>query len=158
MSHAFPPQKTTVEPSFMKKKSISNRVLLPSSFYETPSTPLKSETKKQETEVSLRSTLVVFLLFGAFFVIIAFLGKYGILAFNEMETHQQQLIQDIEVLHNQEQKLLQEVDALQNNPAYIEALARKELGLVHKDEVIYFLRSPEVEKEDKTQKIEENSK
>ena len=120
---------------FQKKKR--NPVLFSKNFYSTEKP--KAKEKTPETEGWLRSTLILFLLFGTFIILIAFLGEYGILEFQKLQQNQERLTEEIQNLNKREKALLQEIDALKNNPEYIEALVRKELGLVRKNEVIYFL-------------------
>ena len=121
---------------FQRKKR--DPILFSKNFY-SPAEKAKPKEKNTETDGLLRSTLILFLLFGTFIILIAFFGEYGILAFRGLEQKEQNLTEEIQTLKKQEQNLLQEIDALKNNPEYIESLARKELGLVRKDEVIYFL-------------------
>ncbi len=115
-----------------------NSILFSKNFYSSAEKS-KTQAKTTEPDGSSRSTLILFLLFGTFIILIAFFGEYGILAFQELKQKEQNLTTAIQTLKNQEQSLLQEIDALKNNPEYIESLARKELGLVRKNEVIYFL-------------------
>lgn len=133
------------------QKRKQSKILFSKKFHAEPTAPLPSETKKKDAEGWLRSTLTFFLLFGTFFIAIAFLGKYGILAYHQMEVREQTLIEQIEALKQEEQTLLQEVDALHNNLEYIEALARKELGLVRKNEVIYYLKEAPEESQGESQ-------
>ena len=121
---------------FQRKKR--NPVLFSKNFYSSAEKP-KAKEKNPEPEGWLRSTMILFLLFGTFIILIALLGEYGILEFQRLQQKEETLIEEIHTLKKQEQALLQEIDALKNNPEYIEALARKELGLVRKNEVIYFL-------------------
>jgi len=121
---------------FQRKKR--NPILFSKNFYSSAKKS-KTKTNNLETDGALRSTLILLLLFGTFIILIAFFGEYGILAFQELKQKEQNLTTAIQTLKNQEQTLLQEIDALKNNPEYIESLARKELGLVRKNEVIYFL-------------------
>ncbi len=118
-----------------KKKSLIHF----SKNFHSPPYQSKVHRKTSETDGALRSTLILFLLFGTFIILIAFLGEYGILAYQHLKEKEQKLVEEIDSLKNKEQALLQEIDALQNNPDYIESLARKELGLVRKNEVVYFL-------------------
>ncbi|MBF0287300.1 MAG: septum formation initiator family protein [SAR324 cluster bacterium] len=123
------------EHPYKKKKSL---VHFSENFQSSPFQS-KEHRKTSEADGALRSTLILFLLFGSFIILIAFLGEYGIFAYQEVKEKEQKLVKEIAALKRKEQTLLQEIDALQNNPDYIEALARKELGLVHKNEVVYFL-------------------
>ena len=121
------------------RKKNQNPILFSHKFYTKTSSANPSPNKPETSDGGLASSLVVFVLFGVFIILIAFLGEYGIFAFQDLKQKKQTLIEEIEMLKKKEQMLLQEIDALKNNPEYIEALARRELGLVRADEVIFFL-------------------
>ncbi len=127
----------------MAKRNYQNRNKNPILFsrqFKDPAAPTNSiQEKSSDSDKWLGLTLVLFLLSGSFIILIALLGEYGVLAFQDLKQNEQHLIERIETLNLKEQKLLREIDALKNNLDYIEALARKELGLIRKDEVIYFL-------------------
>ena len=121
------------------QKRNQNPILFPRQFKTPAAQTKKSQEKSSDAEKWLGLTLILFLLSGTFIILISLLGEYGVLAFQDLKQNEQQLNERIQILTQKEQKLLQEIDALKNNPDYIEALARKELGLIRKDEVIYFL-------------------
>lgn len=121
------------------QKRNKNPILFSHQFKDPAALTNNIQEKSSDTDKWLGLTLVLFLLSGSFIILIALLGEYGVLAFQDLKQNEQHLIERIETLYQKEQKLLREIDALQNNFDYIEALARKELGLIRKDEVIYFL-------------------
>lgn len=128
-------------PAQYRKKN-QNPVLF-SQHFQAPAPKTKPPHRPESNDGGLASFLVVFLLFGVFIILIAFLGDYGIFAFQDLQQKKQKLVAEIQTLKNKEQALLEEIHALKNNPEYIEVLARKELGLVRPDEVIFFLpKSP----------------
>lgn len=128
-------------PAQYRKKN-QNPVLF-SQQLQAPAAKTKSPNRPESPDGGLVSFLVVFLLFGVFIILIAFLGDYGIFAFQDLQQKKEKLVAEIQTLKNKEQALLEEIHALKNNPEYIEVLARKELGLVRPDEVIFFLpKSP----------------
>ena len=121
------------------QKRNKNPILFSRQFKDPAALTNNIKEKSSDSDKWLGLTLVLFLLSGSFIILIALLGEYGVLAFQDLKQNEQHLIERIETLYQKEQKLLREIDALQNNFDYIEALARKELGLIRKDEVIYFL-------------------
>ena len=121
------------------QKRNKNPILFSRQFKDPAALTNNIKDKSSDSDKWLGLTLVLFLLSGSFIILIALLGEYGVLAFQDLKLNEQHLIERIETLYQKEQKLLREIDALQNNFDYIEALARKELGLIRKDEVIYFL-------------------
>ena len=72
-------------------------------------------------------------------LMISVIGNYGIMATNRLEAHEQKLVQKLESMELEKVLMAEEVDALKTNPAYIELIARKQLGLVRSGELIFFL-------------------
>ena len=77
--------------------------------------------------------------FGVVMLIISGIGSYGILATSRLEAHEQRLIQELESMKVEKTLMQEEVFALKTSQEYIELIARKELGLVHSTELIYYL-------------------
>lgn len=71
-------------------------------------------------------------------------GEVGILSTWRMGRSQRQLVEENAKLREDNARLRAEVDKLRTNPAYIEEIARKELGLIGKKEnVIVLERKPD---------------
>jgi len=66
-------------------------------------------------------------------------GEVGILSTWRMGRNQKQLVEEIARLREDNARLRLEVDKLRTNPAYIEEIARKELGLIGKKENVIVL-------------------
>lgn len=82
--------------------------------------------------------LLILMLIG-----VAFFGKKGILFAinsNRQKEQLQRQIQDLELVN---QNLRKEIEALRSDPRYVEAIARKELGMVRPDELVYQFRAPQ---------------
>jgi cell division protein FtsB len=77
--------------------------------------------------------------FGAVMLLISVIGNYGILATNRLEEHEQILVQKLDSMILEKVLMTEEIAALKTNPAYIELIARKQLGLVNTGEVIFYL-------------------
>jgi cell division protein FtsB len=72
---------------------------------------------------------------------VAIWGEKGILCAlraNQQKADLQRQVQDLESTN---QELRKEIEALKSNPRYLEAIARKELGMVKQDELVYQFRS-----------------
>ena len=109
---------------------------------------LFSPPKKQEIPVGLvketeewRSLFTMILIagFGLVMLTISVIGSYGKLATNRLEEHEQMLVKRLESMRVEKALMQEEVVALKTSPEYIELIARKELGLVHSSELIYYL-------------------
>ncbi len=66
-------------------------------------------------------------------------GEVGILSTWRMERNQKRLAEENAKLREDIGRLRVEVDRLRTNPAYIEEIARKELGLIGKQENVIVL-------------------
>ena len=70
---------------------------------------------------------------------ISVVGDYGLLSTNGLVQRKHVLEQHLKELKNNELLMREEIYALKKSPEYIEALARRELGFVRKEEKIYLL-------------------
>jgi len=109
---------------------------------------LFSPPKSQDNTVGLAKeseewrslfTMVLIAGFGAVMLLISVIGSYGILATNRLEAHEQILGQKLDSLELEKVLMSEEISALKTNPAYIELIARKQLGLVRTGEVVFYL-------------------
>lgn len=73
--------------------------------------------------------LAVAILFSVF-------GEVGIVSTLDLHRKQEQLAAENAKLNEENERLRQEVQRLRSNASYIEELARKELGLMHKKEIV----------------------
>ena len=89
--------------------------------------------------------MVLIAAFGVVMLMISIIGSYGILATTRLEAHEQMLVQRLESMRIEKTLMQEEVTALKTSPEYIELIARKELGLVHSSELIYYLPPSEEE-------------
>ena len=107
-------------------------------------TPPKSEEEpivsaKETEEWRSLFTMVLIAGFGAIMIVISVIGSYGINATNKLEAYEQKLTHQIESMRIEKALKHEEINALKTNPEYIELVARKNLGLVHASEFIYYL-------------------
>ena len=62
-------------------------------------------------------------------------GRRGYLEIQELQNSNQDLTKEIEVLKSENTRTMEEIQALKTSPAYIEKIAREELGLVRPGEI-----------------------
>lgn len=79
------------------------------------------------------------LLLGAiFFILYIFLfGNYGIYRMWKQKREIEQLVQTLDALRLRGEQLRLEVHLLENDPEYIEKIAREEYGMIQRGEIIY---------------------
>ena len=65
------------------------------------------------------------------------LSKRGLLRVYEMELERQKYVDRIKALKKENKELLDEIRRLKKDPNYLERVARRELGLIKENEVIY---------------------
>jgi cell division protein FtsB len=72
-----------------------------------------------------------------YFMLVVLFGDNGLLELNRKHHTHQQLLGQNERLTRENLKMYRTIDRLQNDPAFIESVARQELGLVRPDELIF---------------------
>jgi len=107
-------------------------------------TPPKSEespmvSAKETEEWRSLFTMVLIAGFGAIMLVISVIGSYGINATYQLEAYEKKLTQQIKSMRIEKTLKHEEINALKTNPEYIELVARKNLGLVHASELIFYL-------------------
>ena len=74
---------------------------------------------------------VMFILYFTIF------GERGLLRIYHLSKEKQDVQQRLETLKGENLKLVREVDALKNDRRYLESIARRDFGMVRKNEIIY---------------------
>lgn len=87
-------------------------------------------TKRQRILLYLATMAIISL----FFLII--LGDNGLIDLNILKKQKNTLIEENQKIQQEISSLSTEIDRAKNDPVYIEAVARQELGMIGKDEVI----------------------
>jgi cell division protein FtsB len=77
---------------------------------------------------------VAFLLVSLFFFII--FSEHGLMDLNLLKNEKNSLVQRNEQIARENLSLSVEISRLENDPKYIENVARQELGMIGKDELI----------------------
>lgn len=84
----------------------------------------------------VRIPLVGLCLLGPFIAWLGF-GRHGFIHLYRVEDERQAYIEKINKLTEENQALFEEIRRLRTDPKHVEMVARRELGLVKKNEVIY---------------------
>jgi len=87
-------------------------------------------TKRQRILLYLATMAIISL----FFLII--LGDNGVIDLSILKKQKNTLIEENKKIQQEISSLSIEIDRAKNDPAYIETVARQELGMIGKDEVI----------------------
>ena len=85
-------------------------------------------------------TLTVVSIFLLLFFVV--FGENGLLDFNRLKTERDGLLQKNAELKQENISLYREIGRLKNDPKYVENVARQELGVIGKDEVIIKVKNP----------------
>ena len=98
-------------------------------------------TKKHNVLLSIS----VLLLLGLFFFILV--SEHGLADLRFIKKERDRLVEENQKLTGINQALSVEIDRLKHDPAYIESIARQELGMIGADEIILKSKSsPEQKK------------
>jgi len=86
-------------------------------------------------------SLVALVLFNILLVIV--FGDRGLVEVSRLKGERDRLRQDNRELAEKNLALRREIERLRSDPAYIEHIARQELGMIGRDEVIVRFNTPE---------------
>jgi len=81
----------------------------------------------------LLSVSVLLLLALLFFIVVS---EHGLADLRSLKKERDQLVGENEKLTRENQAISIEIDRLKHDPGYIESIARRELGMIGKDEII----------------------
>jgi cell division protein FtsB len=85
-------------------------------------------------------TLTVVSIFLLLFFVV--FGENGSIDLNRLKVEKDRLLQKNTELKQENISLYREIDRLKNDPKYLENVARQELGVIGKDEVIFKVKKP----------------
>lgn len=77
------------------------------------------------------------------FLLVVLFGDNGLHELRRLDRTHQQLLKDNELLTRGNMQMYRSVDRLQNDPAYVENIARQELGMIRSDELIFKFKTDE---------------
>ena len=81
--------------------------------------------------------VLVFSCFAVLLFVWLTVGPHGLLDLCKMQKEKEESVILIEELKEKNKELTAEIRRLKGNPRYLESVARKELGLVRENEVVY---------------------
>jgi cell division protein FtsB len=84
-----------------------------------------------------RKMYVIPLLAIALILYFTVFGDRGLLRIYHLNKERREVQLRLDTLKNENLKLVREVDALKNDRRYLESIARRDFGMVRKNEVIY---------------------
>jgi cell division protein FtsB len=84
-----------------------------------------------------RRMYIIPILAVTFILYFTIFGERGLLRIYHLNREKQDVQQRLETLKNDNLKLVREVDALKNDRRYLESIARRDFGMVRKNEIIY---------------------
>ena len=83
--------------------------------------------------------IIILILFSMLFLIV--LGDHGLLDLNVLKIKSDHLTENNNELVKENRSFFREIDRMKHDLKYVESVARKELGVIDKDEVIIKLNS-----------------
>jgi cell division protein FtsB len=75
--------------------------------------------------------VILFILYFTIF------GERGLLRINHLTREKKQIEEQVAALQTENDQLKREIEALKTDRRYLESIARKDFGLVRKNEIIY---------------------
>ena len=87
-----------------------------------------------------RKYITVFIVFILVVTIVAIFGDKGLVEAYGLKKERDSIVDHIAELREDNRFLEEDIDLLKTDKRYVEMVARKELGLVGKDEIIYMLK------------------
>jgi len=91
--------------------------------------------QRQSTLFGKLAILVVLLILG-----VALFGEKGVVRLIKLMHEREHLAQEVQRLKEENDRLRHTIEALRSDQRYLEQLARKELGMVREDEMVFQFR------------------
>ncbi len=86
-----------------------------------------------------RKYILIFILFIVVVSVVAIFGDKGLVEAYGLKKQRDSIVAHVESLKEENKLLEEEIALLKNDKRYVEMVARKDLGMVGKDEIIYML-------------------
>ena len=93
-----------------------------------------------------RLLIVVWLVIFFSLLLCIIFGERGVIDLYRLKSESDQLTSIADHLNKENQRLYRNIERLKNEPEYIEEIAREELGMVERDEIIYQFKEEEAKK------------
>ena len=84
-----------------------------------------------------RRMFIIPVLAVTFILYFTIFGERGLLRIYHLNREKQDVQRRLDSLKGENMKLVREVDALKNDRRYLESIARRDFGMVRKNEIIY---------------------
>ncbi|MBF0237201.1 MAG: septum formation initiator family protein [SAR324 cluster bacterium] len=126
---------------YRKSPGTRDRVIFSKQFFPGEHIPSNLSILKEEAEWRTWFVVSILVLFGMTMIGISVVGDYGLLATTGIKNRTVELENEILRLQERENSLVKEVESLHSNVNYLEKLAKEELGLLRKNEHVYYLSS-----------------
>ena len=101
----------------------------------------RAETTLQKNEPSKQPApniwFVIATLAGCGLLLTAIFGGHGLMRWLQYDQDKRTLTVELEKVQEQNARTRREIDSLMHNEKYIETIARRDLGMVKADEIIY---------------------
>jgi cell division protein FtsB len=94
--------------------------------------------------VSIKNSVMLTLAVVSMFLLLFFVvfGENGLIDLNGLKIERNRLLQKNAELEQENISLYREIGRLKNDPKYVENVARQELGVIGKDEMIIKVKKP----------------
>ena len=88
--------------------------------------------------MNLKKNILIAVAIISMFLMLLFIvaGNNGLTDLHRLKTKKDNLVKKNEALSKENLSLYREIERMKNDPKYVENVARKELGVIGKDEVI----------------------
>ncbi|MBE9532372.1 MAG: septum formation initiator family protein [Proteobacteria bacterium] len=83
---------------------------------------------------------MIFIFFIVAVSVVAVFGDKGLVEAYGLKKHRDSIIAHVDLLKAENSTLEDEIALLKDDKRYVEMVARKDLGMIGKDEIIYMLR------------------
>lgn len=100
------------------------------------------DQREREPVMNLRRKIIVAIAVAALFnlILLIVFGDNGLVEMQRLRQRQRSMMQQNETLARENVSLYRTIGRLKSDPAFIESVARNELGMIGKDDVIVVLR------------------
>jgi cell division protein FtsB len=98
-------------------------------------TALPKNEQKQQPETNI--WFMIAALAGCGLLLTAIFGGHGLMRWLQYDQDKKTLTVELEKVQEQNARTRREIDSLMHNEKYIETIARRDLGMVKADEIIY---------------------
>ncbi len=101
--------------------------------------------EREWEKVNVKQNILIVFVILALFSMLMFIifGDKGFADLSQLKAERDRLLKKNAELVQENLSLYREIERLKNDPTYVESVARKELGVIGKDEVIFKLKQSE---------------